>query len=332
MAGEASTANEALVFNIQRFSVHDGPGIRDLVFFKGCPLRCRWCSNPESQHPLPEIAFKLDRCIGSDACGRCIPACPTDAIRIDRGKVRIDRRRCTRCGQCVGACDSGALTLFGKAMSVDDVVRVIEEDSVFYGRSGGGVTVSGGEPCQQAPFVEALLHECQERGIATSVETTGYARWRDVERVCRYADLVLYDVKCMDSTKHKAFTGVPNMLILENLRNLAGAFADTPIVVRTPIVPGFNDMADDIEAIVHFLQGIATVRSYELLAYHRFGEPKYRQLNRRYPLRGETSPSEERMRELRAIADRVGEPADVPSDDPSPSTAEAGTDAGRSAA
>ncbi|MBI1960473.1 MAG: glycyl-radical enzyme activating protein [Candidatus Rokubacteria bacterium] len=303
---QAPVRTEGLVFNIQRFSVHDGPGIRDLVFLKGCPLRCRWCSNPESQDARPEIACNAERCIGMDACGRCRPACPEEAIGTEGGRIRLDRGRCTRCGQCLEACPAGALRLFGQPMSVEEVVRIAEEDSVFYARSSGGITVSGGEPCQQSRFVEALLRTCRDRGIGTSVETTGHAEWEDVERVCRYAETVLYDVKSLDSGKHRAFTGVPTTLILQNLGLLARAFPATPIVVRTPVVPGFNDTVTDIAAIAEFLRTVPTVRSYELLAYHGFGEGKYAQLGRRYPLGGVTPPPEERMRELRTVAARVG--------------------------
>lgn len=264
MSGAAAeTRTERFVFNIQRFSVHDGPGIRDLVFLKGCPA---------------------------------------GAITEDGGKVRIDRHRCTRCPECVEACPAGALRRFGQAMSVEEIVRIAEEDSVFYARSDGGVTVSGGEPCRQSAFVEFLLRTCRERGIGTTVETTGCARWTDVERVCRYADLVLYDVKSMDASKHKTFTGVGNARILANLRRLARAFPATPILARTPVVPAFNDTRQDIEAIATFLHAVPTVRGYVLLAYHRFGEVKYAQLGRPYPLPGLEPPSEERMRELGAVA------------------------------
>lgn len=297
---------EGLVFNIQRFSVHDGPGIRDLVFLKGCPLNCRWCSNPESQDARPAIAYNAERCIGRDVCGRCLPACPEGAIHAEGGKIGIARDLCTQCGKCVEACPAGALKLFGQPMSVEEVVRIAEEDSVFYTRSSGGITVSGGEPCQQSHFVEDLLRTCRESGIGTSVETTGHAKWEALERVSRYADTVIYDVKSIDSSKHRAFTGVPNTLILENLGRLASAFPDTPIVARTPVVPGFNDTVADIEAIVEFLRTVPTVKSYELLAYHRFGEGKYAQLGRRYPMCAVRPPPEEQMRELRSVAARFG--------------------------
>jgi pyruvate formate lyase activating enzyme len=189
-------------------------------------------------------------------------------------------------------------------MSVDDVIRIVEEDSVFYSRSGGGITVSGGEPCQHAAFVENLLRRCREHGMTTSVETTGYARWTDVERVCRHADLVLYDVKCMDAAKHRQHTGVSNARILRNLRSLSRAFPGTPVVARTPVIPGFNDSPREIEAIAEFLGTIPTVRKYELLAYHRFGESKYAHLGRRYPLQGADKLSEELMQECCTVAAR----------------------------
>jgi len=236
--------SSGLIFNIQRFSLHDGPGIRDLIFLKGCASRCKWCSNPESQNAFPEIAYNHQRCIGIIECGLCGEVCPVDAIKKSPGgKIKIDRRLCTNCGRCAEACAASALKLFGAFMSVDEVLSVIEEDSAFYWRSGGGITISGGDPLSQPEFVQELLRDGRARGLDTAIETSGYGYWEDVSRICKYANLVFYDIKCLDPKRHKAFTGISNELILENISKLSLQFPQTPIVVRTPVIPGFNDSA-----------------------------------------------------------------------------------------
>jgi len=303
MAKNIAEGKQGRIFNIQRFSVHDGPGIRDLVFMKGCPLRCSWCSNPEAQNFYPEIAFNKSRCIG---CEYCIEVCPTGAITmLGNGKVRIKRRLCTNCGECAEICPARAIKLFGEYMSIGDVVRVVEEDSAFYWRSGGGITVSGGEPLSQAEFVHELLKFCRERGIDTAVEISGYANWEDVEMVCRYANLIFYDIKHIDSNTHKAFTGVTNELILENIKRIANYFPKIPIIARTPIIPGFTDSEDNIKAIADFLSQVESLEEYELLPYHEFGGPKYHQLGRRYSLSGLQPPSQECMAMLRELAQKA---------------------------
>ncbi|CAG4885153.1 putative [Formate-C-acetyltransferase]-activating enzyme [Georgfuchsia toluolica] len=191
--------------------------------------------------------------------------------------------------------------MFGEQHTVDNVVRMVEEDGVFYSRSGGGITVSGGEPLFQSKFVSELLRTCRERGINTAVETSGYAKWDDVEKVCAYADLIMYDIKHIDPKKHKAFTGVTNKLILENIKKISCRFPSTPIIARTVIVPGFTDSEDNIKGIVEFLREITSLKQYVLLPYHGFGEPKYCQLGRSYPLTKLVPPSEERMEALMKI-------------------------------
>ena len=293
------TAEQGLIFNIQRFSVHDGPGLRDLVFMKGCPLRCQCCSNPESQNAYPEIAYTISRCI---ACGRCEEVCPASAItKLADGKVQIDSQACTNCGECVRVCPSRAIRMFGEQHTVDSIARLVEEDGVFYSRSGGGVTVSGGEPLFQSKFVSELLRTCRERGINTALETSGHAKWAAVEKVCAYADLILYDIKHIDPKKHKAFTGVSNKLILENIKKISSRFPTTPIIARTVIVPGFTDSADNIRGIAEFLSQISSLQHYQLLPYHGFGEPKYCQLGRGYSLGNLVPPSEEQMEALMKI-------------------------------
>lgn len=292
--------NRGLVFNIQKFSLHDGSGIRTLVFLQGCPLACRWCSNPEGQGRSPELAFDVSKCIGTAECDRCVPACGAEAIaHSEDGKVRIDRELCDDCGDCADACPSTALELLGRAMSVDEVLEAVEEDSSFYARSGGGLTVSGGEPIAQAGFVGALLEAARSRGIGTALETSGHCRWEDLRDVCKHVDQVFYDVKSADSAKHEAHVQVGNELILRNLRKLCEHFPDLPIVVRTPIIPGFNDSPEDVGAIARSVSDLPGSRRHELLPYHGFGEPKYRRLGKDYSLRGLEAPTEEQMARLR---------------------------------
>ena len=295
------------IFNIQKFSLHDGAGIRTLVFLKGCPLACVWCSNPESQAYRPELLCACDRCIGAHECDRCIPVCKVGAIsRTDDGKAVVDRGRCDDCGDCARVCPSKALEVSGTSVSVDDVLRTVEQDSAFYVRSGGGLTVSGGEPLAQHRFVEQLLAAAQRRGIDTAVETSGFCKWEALQSVAPHADQIFYDIKCMDPEKHRIGTGVSNEVILENFQKLRKEFPATAVVVRTPIVPGLNDSRADIEAIVKFLDGAGGAAGYELLAYHGFGEPKYRMLGRSYPLGHVETPSEESMAILRNVAAAFG--------------------------
>jgi pyruvate formate lyase activating enzyme len=301
--GDRGAASRGLVFNIQKFSLHDGSGIRTLVFLQGCPLACRWCSNPEGQARLPELAFDPKKCIGWVECERCVRACGPGALtRSEDGKVRLDRDLCDGCGECAKACPSLALEVLGRTMSVEEVMSVVEEDSGFYARSAGGLTLSGGEPLAQARFAGELLKAARSRGIDTALETSGHCRWQDLEDVCGHADQVFYDVKTMDPAKHEDQVGVGNARILRNLRQLCERFPDLPIVVRTPIIPGFNDSPEEVAAIAAFIAGLPGSRRYELLPYHGFGEPKYRRLGKEYPLCGLEAPTEERMARLREVA------------------------------
>jgi pyruvate formate lyase activating enzyme len=288
------------VFNIQRYSLHDGPGIRTLVFLKGCPLRCPWCSNPESQRLEPELAYNEGNCIGTKECAFCRDVCPSGAAKESgSGLVSIDRTLCDVCLQCADVCPSRALSVFGKLMNVNEVMQAVEADGDFYGRSGGGMTLSGGEPLAQAGLACELLKEARRRRINTSIETCGFAEWKDLEQACGYLDSILFDIKSMNPVKHKEFTGVSNERILENFQRLCERFPDLPKRVRTPIIPGFNDTEEDVEAIVDFIRGKPNVE-YELLAYHRLGQPKYQYLGRQYTL-VDIRVSDERMKALERV-------------------------------
>ena len=301
---DSGCANPGWVFNIQKFSLHDGPGIRDLIFMKGCPLHCHWCSNPESQRRHPEIAYNIDRCIGLETCGLCQDVCPQKAIFSgDTGRAAIDRSLCNHCGACATVCPDRALKLMGRELNIAEILEIVSADEGFHIRSGGGVTVGGGDPIMQPEFVEALLKACQEQGIDTAVETAGHGRWGQLEKICRYANLIFYDVKSMDAGKHQAFTGVSNVRILENLSRLSIHFPDIPIVARTPVIPGFNDTEKDIFAIVKFLKTIRSLKKYELLPYHRFGALKHRQLGKEYLCPDTNPPTSECMQRLSAIVD-----------------------------
>jgi pyruvate formate lyase activating enzyme len=293
-----------LVFNVQRYSVHDGAGIRTVVFLKGCPLRCRWCSNPEGRAAVRQLAYEAQRCLGTAACRLpCAAACAAGAIGLaSDGAARVDHARCTVCGDCIAHCPSRALEIVGEHRTVDEVLHLVEADGPFYARSGGGLTLSGGEPLLQAPFAARLLAAASARGIDTAMETSGYAAWNDLASVCRHANQVFYDVKCIDRDTHRAGTGVDNARILENLSRLCAAFPRLPIVVRTPVVPGFNDSPREIAAIAAFVHALPRRLEHELLPYHGFGAPKYTRLGWRYALPDVQAPSPQTMAELRRVA------------------------------
>jgi pyruvate formate lyase activating enzyme len=273
-----------IVFNIQKYSVHDGPGIRTVVFLKGCPLRCRWCSNPESQKPQPELVYNPKKCLTLERCVRCLEVCTAGAIKNGEGnRIQVDRETCTECLLCTKACPSLALNVYGETMTVSQVIDTVEEDSSFYSRSGGGLTISGGEPMHQVEFTVSLLKEAKRRRINTAMETCGFCQWEDLQEACGLLDTLLYDVKSMDPEKHRIFTGISNELILENLQRARQGYPQLPIWVRTPVVPGFNDDPEDIRQILAHIQGMPNT-CFEALDYHRMGKPKYEYLGLEFPM------------------------------------------------
>jgi pyruvate formate lyase activating enzyme len=292
--------SSGIVFNIQKYSVHDGPGIRTVVFLKGCPLRCRWCSNPESQKPQPQMVYNRNKCLTIDHCVRCLEVCTAGAIKTGaENRIEVDRDICTECLLCTKACPSLALNVYGERMTVEQVIGKVEEDSAFYSRSGGGLTIGGGEPMHQAEFAAAVLKEAKRRRIHTAMETCGFCSWKALENACGFLDTLLYDVKSMDSTKHRLFTGVSNELILENLKRVRGAFPDLPVWVRTPIVPGFNDDLDEIRSILVHIQAMPHT-CFEALDYHRMGKPKYEYLGLEFPM-GDQKLDEEKILRIRQM-------------------------------
>ena len=294
---------KGLVFNVQKFSLHDGPGIRTIVFLKGCPLACMWCSNPEGRSSSIELIQSCDRCIGTDECDRCVAVCLEQAIsKGEDGKITIDRSRCDSCGDCASVCPPEALEISGDWMGVDDVLRVVEEDDAFYARSGGGLTLSGGEPLAQGAFALALLRAAKSRGIDTAIETSGLCKWNTLREAARLTNRIFFDIKCLDADKHERVTGVRNDKILDNFRRLRAELPEVEVVVRTPVIPGVNDDKSDIEAIADFIRDAGGASGYELLPYHGFGEPKYEKLGKHYRLSHLRPPSSEQMQELERVA------------------------------
>lgn len=296
---------EGILFNIQKYSVHDGPGIRTVVFLKGCPLRCHWCSNPESQDLQPQLAYNSNKCIGLSKCGVCIEACPEGAISWNADdKVRIRWDQCKQCLLCTELCPSQALNQFGKSQSVQSILKTVEHDSLFYARSGGGLTISGGEPFAQPDFCLALLREANRRRINTAAETCGYVRLNILREACQLLDSLLFDIKTVDARKHKACTGASNDKILHNLLTIRKEFPRLPILVRTPLIPGFNDTETDISAILDFIRDLSV--GYELLPYHRLGTMKYRYIGREDPMGEVTLPDETIFRLMKLVQTNCG--------------------------
>lgn len=296
-----------LVFNIQKYSLHDGAGLRTLVFLKGCPLRCTWCSNPESQLFKPEHAYNANRCLGAKACGRCLPQCQHDALSLSQdGAILYDATKCTHCAECTQQCPTGGQKLFGEKYTVAEIIQRVEEDEIFYARSGGGMTLSGGEPLAQAKFAIALLQEAHKARIHTTIETCGHYPTSVLAEAYPHLDAIIMDIKSMDSKKHQEHTGYGNERILENVRYLCEQNPEKPILFRTPVIPGFNDTEEDIMAIRNVIPVRPNIR-YEILSYHRMGEPKYISLGRPYLLEG-ARVDETLMAHLRQkLDDYIGE-------------------------
>jgi len=278
---------KTLVFNIQKFSINDGPGIRTTVFLKGCMLRCVWCHNPESNRRAPQLMFYPAKCVG---CRTCLTSCPNGLHSIgDAGEHNIDRAHCTGCGTCAENC-IGALEIAGKEMTVDEIMTKVMKDNAFYANSGGGMTVSGGEPLMQPVFTLELLKGAKEKGLHTCIETCGYAAWEDIRALIPYVDIFLWDVKESDSALHKQYTGVENRLILDNLRKLNGEGA--AIVLRCPIIPGYNDRDEHLRAIAALAEELENVIRVDVEPYHPLGKSKSESLGETYLLENLTFPDD----------------------------------------
>ena len=267
------------IFNIMRFSVYDGPGIRTTVFLKGCPASCLWCHNPEALSGKIQLMVRKDRC---RHCGDCAATCPRNAISLQDGEPATDRKRCLQCGACVDVCYAEARELVGRSLTVRDLMKEISRDIPFFEESGGGVTFSGGEPLQQHEFLQQLLKACKERGLHTAVDTTGYAPPEILQRIGDWTDLFLYDLKLMDDLRHREFTGISNGVILQNLKDLA--FRGKQVLIRVPLVPGINDSLENIREMGQFVAMLPNVREIELLPYHASGAGKYERLGLKFSL------------------------------------------------
>ncbi|ALB44950.1 MULTISPECIES: glycerol dehydratase activator DhaB2 [Clostridium] len=296
---------EGVIFNIQKFSLHDGPGIRTIVFFKGCNMSCLWCSNPESQEVAPQIMFNKNLCT---KCGRCQSVCETSAIDMN-SVYRIDKSKCIKCKRCVESCLNGALVLEGKKYSVEEIIKELKKDSVQYRRSNGGITLSGGEVLLQPDFAVALLKECKAYGWHTAIETAMYVNSEAVKKVMQYIDLAMIDIKSMDDEVHKKFTGVSNNIILKNIK-LSDQLTKE-IIIRIPVIEGFNADLKSIGEIAQFSKSLTNLKRIDLLPYHNYGENKYEAIGRDYLLGELKSPSEDKMERLKALVEIMGIPCTI---------------------
>ena len=289
-----------MIFNIQKCSIHDGNGLRTLVFLKGCPLNCQWCANPESQAYGPEIMEAPNKCIG---CGTCIEVCPRGAVGLQANGPMIDREFCINCFKCTDRCYAASKYAIGEEYDIEDLYKEIEKDRVFYSIKGGGVTFSGGEPLTQPKYLAEISKICHERGIDVAIETCGSGNYEEFKHALPYINSMFFDIKHIDSAKHKELTGSGNELILDNLKRIAESGID--ITIRTPIVPSLNDTKENIIGIAEFLSTIPEIKEYELLAYHQLGVSKYESLSMPYLLKDIEPPSDEEMRELVKVANDV---------------------------
>ena len=298
---------KASIVKIQRYCIHDGPGIRTTVFFKGCPLRCGWCSSPETHSPRPELAFYEEKCI--EGCQECAGACPEGAISKVGAKIEIERKKCTRCGKCADVCPTGALSVIGVTMEAYRIVEEIQKDKDFYGRSGGGVTLSGGEPLFHFECAAEIAKDSQEKGISVALDTCGHGKREALHMVLEHVDLVLYDIKHMDPLEHKKHTGIKNDIILDNARMISKR--GVPMIIRYPLVPGINDSPDNLNRLAVFVSELTVVERLDILPYHRLGGPKYRILGRRYDLEHLESPDKHQVQRVNELLEDHGLPVGV---------------------
>jgi pyruvate formate lyase activating enzyme len=289
------------VFDIRKYSIHDGPGIRTAVFFKGCPLECHWCHNPEGHAYHPELIFRPARCI---LCDDCLKVCPSGAITRQGDAIQIDRTRCKVSGECAAVCYAEALQVVGREMTVQQVIAEIERDTVFYEQSSGGVTFTGGEPLAQPRFLMGLLSACRTRALQTAVDTSGFTPWPVLDEIHPLVDLFLYDLKLMEDARHRRWTGVSNKIILSNLRQLSEA--GHRILVRIPIIPGINDDKENLRQTGAFLVSLPNVPPVELLSYHDIAEGKYTGLGMNYALGEIHPPAHEQMQAFAALLTGYG--------------------------
>jgi pyruvate formate lyase activating enzyme len=290
-----------IVFDISRWAGHDGPGIRTIVFLKGCTLRCAWCHSPESQRREPELLFLANKCI---LCGRCIAACPQGARQLTDGTMQTDRTICGNCGTCAETCYTEALQMCGRVMTADDIIDEVARDRVFFRNSGGGVTISGGEPAAQPRFVESILRGCRELGIHTALETCGCVAWTRLSRIAHHVDLFLFDLKIMDPERHKCYAGVSNEFVLANLEKLART-RKKDIQVRVPLIPEHTDDDENLTAICQFSVRLGIER-IAFLPYNPATDAKYSWLERDFKLASLTQQTSNRLEAIRELGQHLG--------------------------
>ena len=305
---------DALVFDIQRFSVHDGPGIRTTVFFKGCSLSCQWCHNPEGLDLNPIIRYDRRLC---GYCGRCAERCPAGGITVTPDGVRIERDKCLKCGTCASACIPKALKLSGKLYTIDQLWDQVRRDRPFYATSGGGVTLSGGEPLLQFEQAAALLQKCHEEGVNTAIETAGNYPWSHLEAVLPHCDTIHFDIKGWDPEVCKRCIGSDNKRIIENLTKLDQAISEMKkkpaLIVRTPIIPDYNFSVEDYKNLAEFLLTLKNLTRLELIPFHNFGEPKYQQVDKDYCFLGWKNVHAEDLKAYKEAAEATGLPVSITS-------------------
>jgi len=292
--------NTAIIFNIQKFSVHDGPGIRTTLFLKGCPLKCLWCHNPESQQRRKQMLYDREKCV---LCGKCAEICPQKAITIENGILTTDEDKCDYCGMCEIYCIPGARQIAGSEYTMDEILREAMKDEVFYEQSGGGVTLSGGEPLVHTDFVADLLKKLKEKNIHTAVDTCGAVSFESIKKIAPYTDLFLYDIKHMDDEEHRRFTGMSNDLILDNLVRLSQIHSN--INIRMPIIEGVNAEESHIEKTIEFIKKL-NIKKVNLLPYHDIAKHKYRKLHMQYEDESMAKPSEKKMQRFKEMFENQG--------------------------
>jgi pyruvate formate lyase activating enzyme len=286
--------DKGIIFDIKRYAIHDGPGVRTTVFFKGCSLRCPWCHNPEGIAPEPELMVSENRC--PKDCFLCIPECPESALTKDDGRIVVDTSKCNLCGHCLETCTYQALDIVGREVTVAELLTEVDRDRIFFDESGGGVTVSGGEPLEQLLFLSEFLKGLSAHGFHVTLDTSGCVPFEDLLKISRYVDLFLYDLKMMNSSKHEDVIGVPNELILDNLKKLSGE--GMALEIRIPLIAGINDDEDNIREAIEFLLSLKTKPTVSLLPYHRGGCEKFNRLQKEYQLKSFQPPTERQMAKI----------------------------------